>query len=119
MRTLGQNNECISDIIVGARDFISNIQSSLANFFEWALVDLVAYDPTNPNRARRWEIATFMMIYPDGFHRIVSDIIRLVRMRMVMRIYGDRTGEIQARIDNLRSSTIHIVDCVSAIVPNV
>lgn len=119
MGTLGQNEEFIAGIVAGAHDFISNIRSPLATLCACALTDLVAHDPTAILQARRWKTAVIMMSHPDGFRRIVDDLIQLIRLRMIMRVVGDPDGEIYSRIDNLRASMMHIIDCASLILPNV
>lgn len=118
MKIMSQNNELIEDVTAGARDFISNIQSRLSALCGWLLTDLVAYDLTDPLRARRWKTAAFMMTNPWGFRRFVDDMIQLMWLRTMIRMSGDPTGEMRERIDALRASAIHIVDYALSTIQN-
>lgn len=108
------NDESITNIITGANDFVCSRQSRHAVLCAHILSDLVAYAPSDPLLARRWEIITEILSQPDGFRLIVSDMISIARMRLAMRASGDPTGEISAQIEDLRASIASMADYVNA-----
>lgn len=108
-------NEFIYDVLFGMRDYVSGIQSQLANYCVRLLDDLMQFNPDSPMQVRRWDIMIDTLRDQDGFYLIVNHLIILAKLREIIRTFGDPSGELHRRIEELRITITYAIDFVGAV----